>query len=189
MITIRNWNDLEQFGIVPLTGEACRLSMRLLVDLTPRGKRLVESMFSAMDLKITFSLPAPWNGSAIRLQEPACEERAASSMLLPIELLRPLAVFCLMDAGCTDIYVSDGHPTTGLQPKDIEQFMLDYGDDAQTVLDANIRMIYGTVTYRPYDGQAMELLNARHIAVPGAVGRTSLTVATRHTHAMTERTV
>ena len=39
MQTIRSWDDLSAFGIVPLTGEACGLSYRLLCDVTAQGKK------------------------------------------------------------------------------------------------------------------------------------------------------
>lgn len=188
METIRNWNDLEKFGIVPLTGEACRLSMRLLVDLTARGKRIVEAMFSAMDLKVTFTLPPEWNGSS-----GTPEERASNSMLLPVELFRPLAVFCLLDAGCADIYVAEGKPVVGLKALDYEDAIKDHGENGFAVLDANIRYLFGTVPYPDAEGGTMELLNARHVR--GRVFdrskmlETSLLVGTRNTHAMSERTV
>lgn len=41
MKTVRRWDDLAEFGIVPLTGEACGLMYRILCDLTDRGKRIV----------------------------------------------------------------------------------------------------------------------------------------------------
>ena len=38
MKSIRRWDDLCAHGIVPLTGEACGLSYRILCDVTARGK-------------------------------------------------------------------------------------------------------------------------------------------------------
>ena len=38
MKSIRCWDDLSPFGIVPLTGEACGLSYRILCDVTAAGK-------------------------------------------------------------------------------------------------------------------------------------------------------
>jgi hypothetical protein len=35
--TITCWNDLREFGIDPLTGEACGLGYRILFDLDERG--------------------------------------------------------------------------------------------------------------------------------------------------------
>jgi hypothetical protein len=43
--SIRGWKDLEAFGIVYLTGEACNINARLLCDVTKSGKELLESIF------------------------------------------------------------------------------------------------------------------------------------------------
>ena len=40
MKTISSLRDLEDYGFKPLTGEACNLSMRMLVDLTEQGCKL-----------------------------------------------------------------------------------------------------------------------------------------------------
>jgi hypothetical protein len=40
-IILNGWRDLEQFGINSLTGEADRLSMRLLCDVNEEGRALV----------------------------------------------------------------------------------------------------------------------------------------------------
>ena len=42
MKSIRSWDDLSAHGIVPLTGEACGLSYRILCDVTGRGKKIME---------------------------------------------------------------------------------------------------------------------------------------------------
>ena len=42
MKAVRCFDDLREYGIVPLTGEACGLSCRILCDLTAAGKRIVE---------------------------------------------------------------------------------------------------------------------------------------------------
>ena len=38
MKSIHCWDDLARYGVVPLTGEACGLSYRLLCDVTAHGK-------------------------------------------------------------------------------------------------------------------------------------------------------
>lgn len=57
MKAIRCWNDLERYGIVPLTGEACGLMYRILCDVTARGKRLVEKALSVAEVRLAES----WN--------------------------------------------------------------------------------------------------------------------------------
>jgi hypothetical protein len=39
---INSWNDLQQYGINPLTGEACRYGLRMLCDLTFEGSLLIK---------------------------------------------------------------------------------------------------------------------------------------------------
>ena len=38
MKSIRCWDDLSKHGIIPLTGEACGLSYRILCDVTATGQ-------------------------------------------------------------------------------------------------------------------------------------------------------
>ena len=85
MKTIRNWNDLKEFGIIPLTGEACAISCRLLCDLTPVGEKLVRSFFS---LPCDSPLHPAWNSEGTR------------SIMLPYSILADFAAFCLLESGC-----------------------------------------------------------------------------------------
>ena len=45
MKSISKLADLRQFGIITLTGEADHLGFRILCDLTPQGKRIVEECY------------------------------------------------------------------------------------------------------------------------------------------------
>ena len=87
MKTISSWNDLSQYGIKLLTGEACGLSYRLLCDLTEHGKHVIEK---CLDTKI--QLTEPWNSGAI------------GSILLPPEMLVPLGIFALLESGCKEVW-------------------------------------------------------------------------------------
>lgn len=40
-VHINGWSDLKPFGVNPLTGEACKLSMRILCDLSENGTELM----------------------------------------------------------------------------------------------------------------------------------------------------
>ena len=152
MLTIRSWNDLEQFGIVPLTGEACPLSMRILCDLTPRGERIVSAVLGSADLKVTLSLRPAYNGAVCRLtggESP--EERATKAIMLPYDMLRTLAVFVLIDAGCEEVYLAEGKPTIGMKPDDFRELLAENGEHATDVHRMNLRFTYGTTIYTsPY---------------------------------------
>ncbi len=45
MKTVSCWNDLQAFGIEPLTGEACGLMYRILFDVTDQGAKIVGRCF------------------------------------------------------------------------------------------------------------------------------------------------
>ena len=90
MLIVRSWNYLKNFGIDCLTGEACGLSMRLLCDLTDQGKRIVEK---ALDVKI--QPPEAWNSG---------DPPHIGCIMFPLELFPTLAVFCLLEVGCKEVF-------------------------------------------------------------------------------------
>lgn len=57
---IESWRDLEEFGIIPLTGESCAIGLRLLCDLTPEGVELLESYLGG---GVQFRKGTNWNSS------------------------------------------------------------------------------------------------------------------------------
>ena len=94
MKSINCWNDLEPFGIVPLTGEACGLMYRILFDVTEKGRTIVAKCFGIPNV----TLPEPWN-----LGSP--DNPHVGSILLTREMLQPLAVFALLESGFKEVYV------------------------------------------------------------------------------------
>lgn len=94
MKTVATWSDLRPFGVDLLTGEACSLMYRVLCDLTVQGKRVVERCLS-VEIR-----SENWNSG------PADDPHVASIMLTD-EMLTPLAVFALLDAGCREVYTTD----------------------------------------------------------------------------------
>ena len=106
MKTIGSWSDLGEYGIVVLTGEACGLTYRLLCDVTEKGKRVIEKCF---DSRLT--LESPWN----RGSETA--PHVGSIMLAP-ELRVPLAVFALLESGCTEVWVYANNSVLGVEADD-----------------------------------------------------------------------
>lgn len=110
MKSINCWNDLERFGIVPLTGEACGLSYRLLCDVTAQGKKILEKCFGTPNL----NLPERWNRGSEAEPHVGC-------IMLTHEMLQPLAVFALLESGCTGVYlVKDSvHGMEATDPPDL----------------------------------------------------------------------
>ena len=106
MKTINSWGDLEPYGIVLLTGEACGLGYRLLCDVTERGRKTIEKCLGMTNLV----LPESWNrGKA--------DDPHVGSLLLVREMLQPLAVFCLLESGRKEVYLV-GESVVGMEPSD-----------------------------------------------------------------------
>ncbi len=79
---INGWHNLESFGIISLTGEACGLGLRQLCDLTPKGADLVSDFLGG---NVKFTEGSNWNQSG-----------AITSVMLPRGILQDLAIFCLL---------------------------------------------------------------------------------------------
>ena len=107
MKTISNWQDLEPYGIVFLTGESCGLMYRLLCDLTVPGKKIIEKCLGLKDLGATDN----WNGGH-------AGNPHVASILLPPEMLAPIAVFALLESGCTECWNIRGETVIGIEPAD-----------------------------------------------------------------------
>lgn len=145
MKTIRCWNDLSPHGIIPLTGEACGLSYRLLCDVTARGKRTIEKALGVAQL----GLHENWNhGSA--------DDPHVGSVMLAPDLLPPLGVFALLESGCREVWLTKGHTVVGIEADDspdcVETFMRIHANDlarrfaySGTAGDRNQHMMSGRV--------------------------------------------
>ena len=119
MKTITCFNDLMPFGIDALTGEACGLSYRLLCDVTEHGRKIVAKALGIP----TLTLPEPWNrGTAT--------DPHVGSVLLPFEMLVPLAVFGLLESGCREAWLVREGGVIGIEP-----------DDDPEMIEANRRLV------------------------------------------------
>lgn len=90
-IQIHDWHDMNQFGINVLTGESCAFGMRLLCDLNEDGVVLINDYFG-----INGAFNANWNSEVDG-------KLAIASVMLPRELLMPLARFALFRRGALAI--------------------------------------------------------------------------------------
>jgi hypothetical protein len=104
MKTIRNLNDLQEYGINPLTGEACRVGRRILCDLTDEGKEVVCDL---LGIPVNSKFAENWNSSQRT-------GKSHHSFMLPYELITDLMVWCLIHEGCTQIAVVDSQTKGGL---------------------------------------------------------------------------
>lgn len=122
MKTVRRWDDLAEFGIVPLTGEACGLMYRILCDLTDRGKRIVEKSLSVAEIR----LHDAWNRGT------ETEPHIGSIMVSP-ELMPFLGVFALLEAGCCEVWMTKSNTVIGIEKSDsrsdVDLFQQNHGHE------------------------------------------------------------
>jgi len=107
MKTIHRWSDLEIFGIDPLTAEACSLGLRLLCDLTQKGKSIVEKCLS-VEIRSD-----NWNRGSDA-------DPHVASVMLTAEMLQPLSVFALLQSGCREVWITE-RAAFGVEPSDTEE--------------------------------------------------------------------
>lgn len=114
MKTIKCWNDLAKFGIVPLTGEACGLNYRILFDVTEPGRKILARCFGVPELKLADA----WGRQVVRLQEGDGPESPVGSIMMSQEMLVPVGVFALLESGCSECWLYSNHSLLGIEPSD-----------------------------------------------------------------------
>ncbi|MBW3596955.1 MAG: hypothetical protein KY475_06735 [Planctomycetes bacterium] len=107
MKRVTGWNDLNAYGIVLLTGESCGLMYRILFDCTEQGRRIIGKCLGIPDLQ----LAEAWNRGSD-------DDRHVGSILLAPEMLTPLGIFALLDAGCTEVWLYRNGSLLGVEPAD-----------------------------------------------------------------------
>jgi hypothetical protein len=110
MKSITNFHQLEEFGLNSLTGEACKLGMRLLVDVNADGLALLRDFFGCPGLAIA----EPWNTTVN-------EKPAVGSIMLTRLTLQDLTRFVLHLSGCTHVFC-DGGATYGLTAEEYAKY-------------------------------------------------------------------
>lgn len=145
MKTINCWNDLAAFGIIPLTGESCGLMYRILFDCTEQGRRIIGKCLGLPALV----LAEPWNSGSK-------DDPHVGSIMLSHELLVPIAVFALLETGCTECWLHTQGNVVGFErsdaPEQIERYRSIYdGKIARrlgyrgTAGDRNVHQMSGRV--------------------------------------------
>ena len=113
MKTVSCFGDLTPFGIEPLTGEACGLSYRILCDVTEGGRTILAKALGIPKL----ALPSAWNrGSAT--------DPHVGSVMLPFEMLVPIAVFALLESGCSEAWIVREGGVIGIEPGDSPEMIV-----------------------------------------------------------------
>jgi len=109
MKCINCWNDLREFGIVPLTGEACGLSYRLLCDVTERGKRLLEKAMGVDEIKLADN----WNNDD--------KSPHVGSIMLPNSVIPFIGIFALLERGCREVWIDKQDSLFGIEATDSDE--------------------------------------------------------------------
>ena len=109
MKRIERMAELEQFGIIALTGESDQHVYRILCDVTAKGKAIVERT-----LDVNLELADAWNyGSK--------EDPHIGSFLLPHEFVPCLSVFALLsDPGIAEVWLHKDGSASGFGVEDVE---------------------------------------------------------------------
>lgn len=108
MKTIHTVADLSDYGIKALTGEACAYGMRVLFDLSARGRNIVAD-FLGLDTHGGFR--PNWNSRV-------GDEEAVASVMLTRSVIPDLTKFILYQIEGSQIVAEHAGGFTGLSPDD-----------------------------------------------------------------------
>jgi len=117
LVTVQQgWNNLQEYGINALTGEADAYSMRLLCDLNQDGVKLMQSFLGDT---LTFNEGSNWNAQVNGIN-------SIASVMLPYSILGDLCRFILFHVE-QKIYVHEMHSGqfTGTNEKFSEDILQD----------------------------------------------------------------
>jgi hypothetical protein len=103
---LRDYADLAQYGVNPLTGEADAYSRRILCDLNEQGVILLTAYFGlSHTIEARHCFPRNWNSMV-------GDFPAVASVLLAHAVIPDLMVFALLHVGQYD-YVLEAPPGVG----------------------------------------------------------------------------
>lgn len=136
------WQDLEPFGIDPLTGEACGYAMRLLCDVTAAGRDLIQRLLGG---NVEIRPGSNWNGGS-------ANDPHVGSVLLPRGILPDLAAFALLSTtyGTAVVTMSDG----SVREMDAERFERWQALDAERSDESRFPRMIDRVWRRPTERTA-----------------------------------
>jgi hypothetical protein len=129
--------DLVQYGINPLTGEACTYSMRILCDLSAEGAALVANYFGLPHCEGMVIFNKNWNSMV-------GDKPAVASVMLARDCFATLARFAMFNVDqCEYVVVSKAGDITGFSHTD------DYGPKYLELVQNSPDGIY--TLYRNYN--------------------------------------
>lgn len=95
---IRSWDDMKAFGVYYTTGEADPLKLRILLDLSENGEKLVKLLLGLPDDAKLYKNNNSGHGMP--------DGPAVASISLPFAVFRDLAAVALICAGARQVIIS-----------------------------------------------------------------------------------
>ena len=109
-----DFKQLEQMGIIPLTGESCSAGFRLLCDVTEKGRKIILDFFG---LPQDTKLAANWNRGV------GDEDEHVGSIMLSYDMLPDIAAWAMAFHGATHIQISRSGYVAGYTiPEETEEW-------------------------------------------------------------------
>ncbi len=99
MKTVYYLKDLVPFGIIPLTGEACGLGMRVLCDFDARGRRIISRWLGWPDFQNDIQLKDDWFEGASEWNTHTNGHAHVGSIMLAHDACQSLAIFAFLSSG------------------------------------------------------------------------------------------
>ena len=133
---IESWRDLERFGFIGLTGEACGIGLRYLVDMTAPALDILNQFLS-----VRIEPGGNTNHS----------DGQIAGAMLPWDMWRPLAIYCLLREG-HDVVVDVNWRTKWASANYVRgitrQEFDEKGDDWRTLYEGQMRVWTASGTAR-----------------------------------------
>ena len=140
---IQSWDDLRQFGIHTLTGEACAVGLRILCDLTPDGVRVIREVFGLPDhdfqmaaqtrtldqvhlTELLGDAPQRIRERVRQFDRPMSGGEGVASIMLPRSLFTDLAVMACLLNNCEVAVLCEDGSIYGVEPNDVQTHKLNY---------------------------------------------------------------
>lgn len=145
MKSCNSFRDLEQFGIMPLTGEADALGYRILCDLTPQGVKVFQECYGMPNLTMKCFVPGLVGESAdkpVGLADNWNSGGVASVMLTGYDLV-PLSIMGFYLKGYNVVL-------THSKGKDDTVFALEHDEDLVYDIDKDEWMFESAGTSHPW---------------------------------------
>ena len=88
---------------------------RILCDVTDKGRRVIQKCFGFPELSLT----EPWNSGSANAPH-------TGSIMLAYEMLVPIGIFALLEAGCKEVWLLKDGGLVGIEAADDPEFIKEW---------------------------------------------------------------